>query len=560
MRTGTEPKHVAEPRLIRPARDRWTDALLVGAFALVVNLVGAGKPSLWFDEAATIAGSARPVGEIFALLQHVDRVHGLYYLLMHGWFAMVPVTEFWARVPSALLVAAAAAGVVVLGRQLSVRSVAIAAGVAFAVLPRATWAGIEARPYALAMAAAVWMTVLFGTVMRRDRWWLWTAYAVALFVSAVANVFVLLVVSAHAVVLARSGPRPRLVIRWVVAVAGTVVALVPHLLAIGAQKGQVSWIWPVGPGTMGQILGDQYFPAVYSGRARALGPGGDVSPEQVSAAIQAWTVVAPFIVVTAALAVSAVWMGKRSSDRMSEDRRLVGWTAAAWIFAPTAAVVGYSLVGTPLYQPHYLAFTTPAMAFLIGLCAVVVGRRPRWIITILAVVVAAAVPNYVAQRGPYAKFGMDHSAVAELIAGRGGPGDCLSIDDTAASALVEALKGGRKDAYAVLRDSGEGVGALDRDSLFASRRPIAAWADELASCSVLWTVTDRDDVVPDHEEGERLAPGPRLEDAPAYRLPHERGFRIVARWQFNMSQVVRMQGAEVSERAQPVPASPMRPG
>lgn len=47
----------------------------------------------------------------------------------------VPGTEFWARVPSALAVGVAAAGVVVLGRQLCVRSVGVAAGIVFAVLP-----------------------------------------------------------------------------------------------------------------------------------------------------------------------------------------------------------------------------------------------------------------------------------------------------------------------------------------------------------------------------------------------------------------------------------------
>ena len=47
-----------------------------------------------------------------------------YYLLMHGWFAVFPATEFWSRLSSAVAVGLAAAGVVVLGRQLSTRPVA----------------------------------------------------------------------------------------------------------------------------------------------------------------------------------------------------------------------------------------------------------------------------------------------------------------------------------------------------------------------------------------------------------------------------------------------------
>ena len=79
-----------------------------------------------------------------------------------------PPTEFWSRVPSGLAVGGAAAGVVVLGKQFSSRTVALASGVVCAILPRATWAGIEARPYALSMMAAVWLTVLLVYATRRD--------------------------------------------------------------------------------------------------------------------------------------------------------------------------------------------------------------------------------------------------------------------------------------------------------------------------------------------------------------------------------------------------------
>ena len=107
------------------------------------------------------------------MLGNVDAVEGLYYVLMHGWFKIVPPTEFWSRVPSGLAVGAAAAGVVVLGRQFSSRTVALASGVVCAILPRATWAGIEARPYAISMMAAVWLTVLLIRATRRDDAWVW---------------------------------------------------------------------------------------------------------------------------------------------------------------------------------------------------------------------------------------------------------------------------------------------------------------------------------------------------------------------------------------------------
>ena len=145
------------------------DPLIVGVLAAAVSLVGAGRPSFWYDEAATISASySRSLGQLWQMLTNVDAVHGLYYLLMHGWFTLFPPTEFWSRVPSGLAVGGAAAGVVVLGRQFSSRTVAVSSGLICAILPRATWAGIEARPYALSMMAAVWVTVLLVHAARRD--------------------------------------------------------------------------------------------------------------------------------------------------------------------------------------------------------------------------------------------------------------------------------------------------------------------------------------------------------------------------------------------------------
>jgi mannosyltransferase len=56
---------------------------------------------------------------------------------------------------------------------------------------------------------------------------------------------------------------------------------------------------------------------------------------------------------------------------------------------------------------------------------------------------------------------------------------------------------------------------------------------------VLWTVSQRDGSVPDHQSGAGLDPGPRLRRAPAYQVPERMGFHIVERWQFNFAQIVK---------------------
>ena len=78
-------------------------------------LVGAAfswVPSFWWDEAATI--SMPPIGPSVICSNRSpiwDAVHGLYYILMHGWFALVGTGEFTARLPGVLALGVGAAAV-----------------------------------------------------------------------------------------------------------------------------------------------------------------------------------------------------------------------------------------------------------------------------------------------------------------------------------------------------------------------------------------------------------------------------------------------------------------
>ena len=201
------PTAVAVEQPVRVHR-RW-DTVAVGAFAMVLCATGSARPSLWFDEAATISAGTRSIPELWRMVHIIDAVHGLYYLLMHGWFVVFPATEFLTRLSSALAAGIAAAGVVVLGKLISSRTVAVTAGIAFTLLPRVTWAGMETRSYALTMAAAVWLTVFCIRAARRGRPWWWAAYGVLLATAVVLNVFLVLIVPAHAVAVLTYGRRPR---------------------------------------------------------------------------------------------------------------------------------------------------------------------------------------------------------------------------------------------------------------------------------------------------------------------------------------------------------------
>lgn len=509
MDLSTAPRFLARVQPRARARAGRFDAVIVGAFAAVVCAAGAGRPSLWFDEAATISASTRSVPELWRLIHNIDAVHGLYYFAMHGWFAIFPETEFWSRLSSCLAVGLAAAGVVVVGKQLSTRTVGVCAGMVFAILPRVTWAGIEARSYALTAAAAVWLTVLAVSAARRNATRLWPLYGLALAVSALLNVFVVLMVLVHGVVVPLVAKNRRTVGWWAVASAAATLSVAPFLAFCRAQIAQVGWISPVRMDTVVDIVADQYF------------------DHSVPFAILAGLAMA------APLALRPPW---------ETANRLLAVVAVAWISLPTAVLVVYSLVRQPIYYPRYLCYTSPAMALLMAVCIVTVFRTRERVTAVLAVFALAATPNYLlGQRGPYANEGMDFSQLADVITAHASPGDCLILDNTTSwkPGPIRPLTAARPAAYEKLVDPGRGMRAPQRNRLWDAHLAIWDVADRVRQCTVLWTVSERDPAVPERQSGQALDPGPRLNRAPAYQVPQRLGFHVVERWQFNFAQVVR---------------------
>lgn len=490
---------VARP-LRRPGR--W-DAVAVGLLAIALSAAGAARPSLWFDEAATISAGTRPVPDLWRMLGHIDAVHGLYYLLMHGWFTVMPATEFFSRLSSSVAVGIAAAGVVVLGRRLSSRPVSLTAGLVFAMLPRVSWAGMEARSYAWTMAAAVWLTVFCVLAARRNRPASWCGYGTMLIGATLLNVFLILMVPVHTVVVWKCGARQALR-GWAVAAAAAVAAVVPFLMFTQTQLFQVRWISALQLGTVLTIARDQYFD-------------------------RAW----PFAFLAGALLAAGAIMTRRV-DRLTA-------ITLAWIVIPTAALLLYSALRHPVYYPRYLSFTAPAMALLLGRCIVVVGRRRAGVAAILTALAVGAAPNYLAQRGPYAKEHMDYSQVADVIERHAAPGDCLILDNSTTwkPGPIRPLLAARPAAYAKLHDYGRGRTAVQRNMLWDSHIAVWAWADKMPDCPALWTITERDPALPDHQRGDALPAGRRLGRAMAYQVPARFGFHVVERWQFSFAQVTR---------------------
>src|SRR5260370_10662770 len=140
------------------------------------------------------------------MLDHADVVHGLYYLILWPLVRVLGFGELGARLPSAVAMAGAAAGVTAIGRRLLSPRIGLAAGLTFAALPLTSRYGQEARSYAMVMALAVLASYLLVRIIEADeqgaaqRRWL-AAYAVVLTLMGWANLISLLIVPAHAVTL-----------------------------------------------------------------------------------------------------------------------------------------------------------------------------------------------------------------------------------------------------------------------------------------------------------------------------------------------------------------------
>lgn len=492
--------------------------MAIAVLATVISGACASRPSLWFDESATISASAsRTLPELWRLLGHIDAVHGFYYLLMHGWFTIFPPTEFWSRAPSCLAVGGAAAGVVVFTKQFSGRATAVCAGAIFAILPRVTWAGIEARSSALAVAAAVWLTVLVVTAVRRNRPWQWMLYAAVLMLSILVSINLVLLVLVYAALvplLAPATARKSPVLRWAIATAAAVGAMTPFMLFAHGQIWQVRWISGLRRNLFLDVVHRQYFDhsvpfAVLAGLTI------------LAAAITAWTA------------------GAKAPS--GETRQLL-LASAAWISIPTAVVLLYSAAVEPIYYPRYLILTAPAAAVLLAICIVTTARRPWVVAAIVTLFAIAAFPNYLfTQRGPYAKEGWDYSQVADVISANAEPGDCLLVDNTVPwrPGPIRALLAARPAAFRPLIDVERGHYGPKVGSLWDGHVAVWLTTAKINKCATLWTISNHDETVPDHQVGHALPPGPALGGTAVYRFPSYLGFHIVERWQFHYSQVVK---------------------
>ncbi|MFJ3660728.1 glycosyltransferase family 39 protein [Streptomyces sp. NPDC090119] len=211
------------------------------ALAMALGLWGLTRhDSMWRDESVTYQVAHRSLGDLLALLGRIDAVHGLYYLLTHGVFALWDGGLPALRLPSVLATALAAAGVGALGTRLAGPRTGVLAGTLFALFPATQQYAQEGRSYALVTAGVVWATLLFLRGLGSPARGWWVGYGVLLAVACWMHEFAALVLFAHAVTLRLLGKPWR---RWGVAAAGVLVAVAPlAVVSAGQADRQLGWL------------------------------------------------------------------------------------------------------------------------------------------------------------------------------------------------------------------------------------------------------------------------------------------------------------------------------
>ncbi len=339
---------------------RWADWLVIAVPAVTAFVVGGyeiGGPSLWRDEAYTRDAITRPVGKIFALLAHTDAVHGAYYVLMHFVAGVIGTSPTALRYPSLCAMVVATAFTAAIGRRAATLAqppdaaggrrtlipalTGLLSGLVFATAPYMTYYAQTARPYAIVTMFATIASYLLLRAYPGGGWRWWSAYAAAVALTGLFNVFGLLILVAHGATLlltATTGPvRPgrrigRLPVGWLAASAAAVIVLIPLLGVASSQRGvQISWLTRPDFHTVSALCRE------------FAGSGGLLVP------------------------VALLALGGVAACCLADDWRSLNPAAIAlpWLVVPPFLLIAVSFV-KPIFDDRYVEFCLPALAILVA--------------------------------------------------------------------------------------------------------------------------------------------------------------------------------------------------
>lgn len=342
-------------------------ALALGVLMVSLAYVAPLDESFWLDETVT-AWIVR--GDLMTTLEETFRFQGgtpLYNLIIWCVRSIFSASEVALRIPSLIGVLVATVALWRLGARLFDRTTGLIAGVLFLALPMIAFAGTDARPYALAVAALVLSTLVLCRSIdegkTRDQF---------LYTFAAASVFYLHYVIAIALLahipffIARKKEmalevRPWEVVRALFLLAALVTPSIPHLVYLFRRSGFL-----------------------------------EVPRQPVERIVQDLIPSGLLLCLLAALIVTSLM--SRSLPRWKLPSTASGLVLIlGWVFVPFAVLTVVSAAGdTDLGVSRYFISAEPAIALAIAASiSLWPSRWARWICTaggVLAFVVVVAPP------------------------------------------------------------------------------------------------------------------------------------------------------------------------
>ena len=323
------------------------DIAIVATTAFVLGLIRLGAPSLWIDESLTWSEIRRP------FWSYLEGYYWLYYSLERPWTLLAGNSEWALRFPSVLGSVLACSLLVVLGRKLLGRSVALVAGLLLATSPFVVKWSQQARGYTFLLALAILSTLLLVLALERGARRTWVAYGLAVSALIVWHpVGGALMLAPHAVLAARSRDR-----------------LLPHglLAAVVVMALGVPWAAQIALRSRGEGVAIDWLKY----------PTADV-------AAHAFTDVSGVAGLGFVLAFAGIWLLKRQG---AGDPAL--WLTT-WAFAPFGLSLIVSLA-RPVFLDRYLIVAAPAFALLSAVALTSIPRRVGRAIAVAVVMLATGV-------------------------------------------------------------------------------------------------------------------------------------------------------------------------
>jgi len=468
------------------SRSSWLDPLLLGLLATVVSSLGSWIPSKWNDEAATQTAAARTLPQLWQMMHHVDAVHGTYYAFMHFWIIAFGTSNVALRAPSMIAVGLTCAGVVILGKRLGTRRIALCSAVVFLMLPRVTWMAIEARSYALTALVAVWLTIVLVRIVDRQHQRWWAVYIVLAAVGVMLNVYLALLVIAHGVALLLARRRlvqpNRILLRWAISGALAAILASPIVWLVVGETSQL----PFGPLTLPSVANTLFIEQYFTGATPTLGRSVPVPPETLWGAAAILFAVCGWALIVA----PALFRRIRAVARTNTTLGLLSVTVP-WIVVPFISIIGFSLVVTPIYTARYFSFTTPAVALLMGTSIAALSSQWKRVAAI-ALLAVVALPIFLSQRGPTSKNDTDWQQAASVIQSHAKPGQDIYYGPIRTGSSLSTSK--VRDAYpavlAQLHDITQKTSGVQTNTLWDSQWPLTHARTALRTTPLLWVVLE----------------------------------------------------------------------